>query len=173
MKRLGLDKNTIIALWSDHGWHLGERGIWGKFTNHEIAVRSPLIFKVPEMPKPGKRATGLVETVDIYPTLAELCGLDAPDDLAGESFAKMISNPEYPGKGYAYSFRLWGDITGKTLRTDRYRVVRWADKQEKTLQVELYDHKVDPNENNNIANKYPKIVKQLLSKLEKVSNKKR
>jgi len=168
VKRLGLDKNTVIALWSDHGWHLGEHAMWGKQTNFEVAVRSPLILKVPGMPERGKRAKSLVETVDLYPTLAELCGLDAPDDLAGISLVGMIRDPDRPGKGCAYSYHTRGPLMGRTLRTNRYRIVHWADQENKTVQVELYDHQIDPDENENIAARHPELIEELLSKLQKV-----
>ncbi|MHC4431393.1 MAG: sulfatase-like hydrolase/transferase [Planctomycetota bacterium] len=166
LKRLGLDKNTVVVLWSDHGWHLGEHAMWGKQTNFEIAVRSPLILKVPGMSKPGMPAQSLVETVDLYPTLAELCGLDAPNDLAGRSLMPMANDPTHPGKGYAYSFHPRGRLMGRTLRTDRHRIVHWTDKQGKTAQVELYDHRIDPDENDNIAAREPDLVGELLSKLQ-------
>lgn len=165
VKRLGLDKNTVVVLWSDHGWHLGEHAMWGKQTNFEVAVRSPLIMKVPGMPEPGRRTGSLVETVDLYPTLAELCGLDAPGDLAGTSLVRMIHDPNHPGKSCAYSFHPRGSLMGRTLRTDRYRIVHWTDKQGKTVQVELYDHQVDPDENENIAARHPELIEELLSKL--------
>jgi len=168
VKRLGLDKNTVIVLWSDHGFHLGEHAMWGKATNFEVAVRSPLILKVPGMPKPGKRTHSLVETVDLYPTLVELCGLDAPDDLAGRSLVPMISDPDHPGNSCAYSFHPRGPLMGRTLRTERYRIVHWTNKQGKTVQVELYDHKIDPDENENIAGQRLELVKGLLDKLQKV-----
>ncbi|HUV65727.1 MAG TPA: sulfatase [Sedimentisphaerales bacterium] len=168
VKRLGLDKNTVIALWSDHGWHLGEHAMWGKQTNFEIAVRSPFILKVPGMPEPGRRTHSLVETVDLYPTLAELCGLDAPDDLAGISLAPMILDPDHPGKALAYSFHPRGPLMGRTLRTGRYRIVHWTDKQGETVQVELYDHQTDPDENENVAAQHRKLVDELLLKLRKL-----
>ena len=166
VKRLGLDRNTVIALWSDHGWHLGEHAMWGKHTNFEIAVRSPLILKVPGMSKPGDRTRSLVETVDLYPTLAELCGLDAPDDVAGTSLLPMVRDPNHPGKSCAYSFHPRGKLMGRTLRTDRYRIVHWTEKQGETAQVELYDHQTDPDENENIAARRHNLVDRLLSKLQ-------
>ena len=168
VKRLGLDKNTVVALWSDHGWHLGEHAMWGKQTNFEVAVRSPLILKVPKMPQPGKRTQSLVETVDLYPTLAELCGLRTPDGLAGRSLVPMINDPDHPGKSCAYSFHPRGPLVGRTLRTDRYRIVHWTNKKGQTVQLELYDHKTDPDENENIAHRHPELVDELLSKLQKV-----
>jgi len=168
VKRLRLDQDIVIVLWSDHGWHLGEHGMFGKQTNFEVAVRSPLIVKVPAIPEPGKRAHGLVETVDLYPTLSELCGLEAPDDLAGISLLPMICDPEHHGKRYTYSFHPRGPLMGRTLRTNRHRVVHWTDKQGKTVQVELYDHRLDPDENENIAAQHPEIVGRLLPKLRKL-----
>jgi len=168
VKRLGLDKNTVIALWSDHGWHLGEHGMWGKQTNFEVAVRSPLLVKIPNIPKPGKRTQSLVETVDLYPTLADLCGLAAPNDLAGTSLVPMINDPDHPGKRCAYSFHPRGPLMGRTLRTDRYRIVHWTNKKGETVQVELYDHRTDPDENENIAGRDPELDDALLSELKKI-----
>ena len=168
VKRLGLDKNTVVALWSDHGWHLGEHAMWGKQTNFEVAVRSPLILKVPDMVEPGKRTPSLVETVDLYPTLAELCGLHAPDDLAGTSLVPMIHDPDRPGKSCAYSFHPRGPLMGRTLRTERYRIVHWTNKQGRTVQVELYDHRTDPDENENIAARNPELIDKLLSKFKRI-----
>jgi len=165
VKRLGLNRNTIVVLWSDHGWHLGEHGMFGKQTNFDIATRSPLIIKVPAMTAPGKRAHGLVETLDIYPTLAQLAGIEAPEGLQGQSIAGMVADPEHPGKNYARSFHPRGRLTGRALKTDRYRIVHWTDKTGKTAQTELYDHRTDPDENENIAGQRPEIVRQLLSKM--------
>jgi len=120
------------------------------------------------MPEPGRRTHSLVETVDLYPTLAELCGLDAPDDLAGISLAPMILDPDHPGKALAYSFHPRGPLMGRTLRTSRYRIVHWTDKQGQTVQVELYDHQSDPDENENVAAQHPELVEELLSKLRKL-----
>ena len=171
VKRLGLDKNTIVVLWSDHGWHLGEHGIWGKATNHEIALRSPLIIKVPGMSKPGKSSGELVETVDLYPTLAELCGLDIPEGLAGRSAAGMVRDASEKGKGFVYSFQKSHkrELMGRTHRTDRYRIVSWVDEKGEAAQIELYDLENDPQENVNIAKDNPKIVEELLVKLQQIA----
>lgn len=165
VKRLQLDRDTIVVLWSDHGWHLGEHGIFGKFTNHELAVRSPLLIKVPGLTKPGGRAQGLVEAVDLYPTLLDLCGLKAPAGLAGTSVLPMLRDPSHPGKQRAYSFCLKGTLTGRTLRTSRYRVVQWTNKEGRTVQVELYDHESDPGEYVNIAAEHPGLVRDLLARM--------
>jgi arylsulfatase A-like enzyme len=162
----GLSENTIVVLWSDHGWHLGEHDMFGKQTNFSIATRSPLIFKVPGHTKAGTRAAGLVETMDIYPTLAELCGLETPSDLEGESFYPVLKNPGRNGKPYARSFFKRDTVMGKTIVTDRYRVVRWRTENDSTVALELYDHKNDPGENRNIAYEYPKLTDSLLNILD-------
>ncbi len=99
----GLRDNTIIVVWGDHGWHLGEYGIWGKATDFEAATRVPLIVWAPDMAKPGVKTEGLVEFVDIYPTLCELAGLPVPAGLAGRSFVRQLSDPATPGKDAAFS----------------------------------------------------------------------
>ncbi|MGJ8642100.1 MAG: sulfatase-like hydrolase/transferase [Luteolibacter sp.] len=99
----GLRDNTIIVVWGDHGWHLGEYGIWGKATNYEVSARVPLIVWTPEMAKGGIKSDALVEFVDVYPTLCELAGLPVPKSLEGKSFAPQLADPEAPGKPAAYS----------------------------------------------------------------------
>jgi iduronate 2-sulfatase len=96
-------ESTIVVVWGDHGWHLGEMGIWGKATNYEIATRVPLIFWTPEMQQRGKGTEALVELVDLYPTLCDLAGLSKPMHLAGESLLPLLENPDAKGKRYALS----------------------------------------------------------------------
>jgi iduronate 2-sulfatase len=164
--RLGLDQNTVVVLWSDHGWQLGDYGLWGKFTNYEWALRSPLMIRTPEITQPGESAGGIVETIDMYPTLADLCGLSAPPDLAGTSLKPMIEDPNHPGKSGAISTVGRAGHLGRTLRTDRYRLVHWENvKTKKTVLVELYDHQQDPLETENIAATQPVRVEQLLNQL--------
>ena len=165
-RRLGLEENTIVVLWGDHGWHLGEQGIFCKATNFEVATRSPLIIKVPGMSQPGTPAEGLVEAVDLYPTLAALCGLDPPADLPGTSLAPMLDDPRHPGKDGARSFYRRGRLEGNALRTERYRIVEWSDRATgKPAQVELYDHQRDPQETENVAAENPEVVRRLLAQL--------
>lgn len=168
LERLDLSKSTIVVLWSDHGWHLGEHTMFGKMSNFEIATRSPLIIKVPGSKAKGKMLNQLTESIDIYPTLAELCGLKYPDDLDGESVANILQNPDLRGQEFARSFYYRNGALGKTIRTERYRIVRWASEKDSTLAVELYDHQLDPNENNNIAAEQKAITASLLEKLKTV-----
>lgn len=103
LEQAGIRDNTIIVVWGDHGWHLGEMGIWGKATNYEIATRVPLIAWTPDMKARGQGTTALVELLDIYPTLCELAGIPRPDHLAGRSFAPLLDNPDLAWKEAAVS----------------------------------------------------------------------
>ena len=165
LKKQNLDKNTIVLLWSDHGWHLGEHGIFGKMTNFNIATNSPLIMRVPGITNEGSVINGLVETVDIYPTLAELCGLETPNDLDGASIIPLIHNPESKVKPYARSFYYRNNALGTTIKTEQYRIVRWATENDSTVAVELYDHRNDSEENFNIAWKNKALTDSLLTQL--------
>jgi arylsulfatase A-like enzyme len=177
LDRQGLRENTIVMLWGDHGWHLGDYGIWGKHTCFDWALRSPLIISMPGKGSKGV-AQGLVETVDIYPTLAEICGLKTPANLDGKSMLPLINNPKLPGKKYVRGYMAEGfwrennslggrqykeQPMGYTIRTERYRLVQWRDK--KTGQpidyIELYDHQNDPGETVNIAKENPEVVAEL------------
>lgn len=138
-------------------------------SNFEIATRSPLIIQIPGSKTKGKKLSQLTETIDIYPTLAELCGLEYPDDLDGKSIVNILQNSDLKGQEFARSFYYRNGALGKTLRTERYRIVRWATENDSTLAVELYDHQLDPNENNNIAAEQEEITATLLEKLKTVS----
>ncbi len=167
-RRLGLDERTVVVLWGDHGWHLFDHGMFGKQTNFEIATRSPLIVRVPSMDRPGVAANGLVETVDVYPTLADLCGVPSVEGLAGRSLRPMLDDPAAAGKEFAYSFHGRGQLMGRTLRTDRYRFVQWQhQKTGDVAQVELYDHEADPAETQNVAGEHAELVERLSAELAK------
>ena len=168
LDRLELSEKTIVVLWSDHGWHLGEHTMFGKMSNFEIATRSPLIIRVPDITSEGKTLNQLTESIDIYPTLAELCGLDYPDNLDGESIVDVLKNPQINGQTFARSFYYRNQALGKTIRTKRYRIVRWATENDSTVGVELYDHQLDPNENINIAAEQKIITDSLLEQLKTV-----
>ena len=105
LKEAGVRDNTIIIVWSDHGWHLGDMGIWGKATNYEIAARVPMMIWTPDMPETnrGKSTDALVELIDIYPTLCDLAGIDQPPHLEGHSFVPLLANPERKWKTAAFS----------------------------------------------------------------------
>ncbi len=169
LDRLGLRESTIIVLWGDHGWKLGEHDAWAKHTNVENDTRAPLLISVPGMTHAGKRTDALVEFVDIYPTLAELAGLPLPKHLEGISFKPLLANPQLPWKTAAFSQypRKVGrlDLMGYTMRTDRYRFTRWVNRADHTKvdAVELYDHQTDPQENTNVVSN--PVNKALVEKL--------
>lgn len=155
LKRLKLDKNTIVVVWSDHGWHLGDYRVWGKHTIFEQAVRSVLLVKVPHAAS-GQRRDEIVSSIDIYPTLLELCSLKPVGDLDGKSFVSLLKKGEVSAwDNVAYSYF----NQGISIRTDRYRFTKYFRTQEPT--VELYDHQTDPNENHNVAREYPEVVEKL------------
>ncbi|HUR59646.1 MAG TPA: sulfatase/phosphatase domain-containing protein, partial [Opitutaceae bacterium] len=158
LDRLGLRDKTIVILWGDHGWKLGEHDAWCKHTNCENDTNVPLLLSVPGMKNPGAHTNGLVEFVDIYPTLADLAGLALPAHLEGKSFKPLLDDPRRAWKQAAFSQypRSAGGraLMGYAMRTERYRLVLWVDRNDhsKVDATELYDHQVDPQENTNIAN---------------------
>ena len=103
LEEAGVRDNTIIVVWGDHGWHLGDMGVWGKATNYEIATRVPLMIWTPEMQSRGVKTDALVELVDLYPTLCELAGLPQPDHLEGHSFVPLLNDARRPWKSAAFS----------------------------------------------------------------------
>jgi arylsulfatase A-like enzyme len=165
-RRLGLDQETIVVVWGDHGWHLGEQGVFCKATNYEVATRSALIIRTPGMASPGTPATGLVETIDLYPTLVDICGLTLPDGLAGVSLRPLLDDPVHPGKDGAISGYSLNGYDGVALRTDRWRLVEWRHRKTGvTGLVELYDHENDPGETVNVAADHPDLVRNLIARL--------
>ncbi len=155
----GLADNTIIVLWGDHGWQLGEHGLWHKHTNFEIAARAPLLISVPKSATAGQKVEAPVEFVDVYPTLADLCGLPAPKGLAGASLKPLIENPAAAAtkvaiSQYPRSAGAEGPVMGYSIRTDRYRCTFWrARNGEKIVATELYDEQNDPTETVSLADK--------------------
>ncbi len=152
LDRLGLRDNTIVILWGDHGWKLGEHAMWCKHTNFELDTHVPMIISAPGMKARGQRTPALTEFVDIYPTLCDLAGIEKPDHLEGVSIAPLLDDPNRPWKAAAFSQYPRGRVMGYSMRTDRYRYTEWQDmKTNKVEARELYDHKTDPEENNNVA----------------------
>jgi iduronate 2-sulfatase len=146
LQRNGQWDNTIIVLTSDHGYQLGEHFMWGKVTLFEECARVPMVVRVPGMTAPGSDARGLVELVDLYPTLAELCDLKFPDLVQGESFVQQLCDPEAAGKPYAYTVVSRGPVMGRSIRTERWRYAEWGDAEH----AELYDLESDPSEYTNL-----------------------
>ncbi len=162
----GLRENTIVMLWSDHGWHLGEMSAWGKMTNYEVGTRVPLIVSVPGLA--GGRTGAIVELVDLYPTICELTGVSAPPHLEGDSFVSVLEDPRAATDGVAFHdyVRHRSIHTGRAVRTAKFRCVIWYDREGKVEFEELYDLEEDPNETVNIAAENQDRVKKLRSLLE-------
>ena len=155
LKETGADKNTIIVLWGDHGWHLGEHAIWGKHSLFEESLRSPLIVYDPGMENPGEQSSAIVESLDIFPTLCELIERPIPDYAEGSSLVPVIKDSKSTGHtAVAYTAK------ATTLRTDTYRFTQHCDGA-----VELYDHDKDPSEIKNIASENLELVEKLKKQL--------
>ena len=160
LARSGLDKNTIVVVWGDHGWKLGEHDAWCKHSTTENDTNAPLIISAPGLPTAGQRSRSLVEFVDIYPTLAELAGLPLPAHLEGVSLKPLLANPARPWKAAAFSQYPRsggqtgvGPLMGYSMRTDRHRLTVWVERGDATKihATELYDLQADPQENTNLA----------------------
>ncbi len=160
LDRDGLAENTVIVLWGDHGWHLGDHGMWCKHTNYEQAARIPLLVVAPGVTKAGTRTGALVETVDLYPTLCELAGLPAPQGLDGASFAGVLKTPSAKTKEAVYHVYPRNDLMGRAVRTERYRLVEWKKigAPASGAVLELYDYEADPAETKNLATEKPEVV---------------
>jgi len=162
LERSGLNKNTVVMLWGDHGWNLGEHGFWCKHVNFETSLRSTLMISAPGYTK-GK-AEGIVEFVDIYPTLIDLCALPLPDQqLEGTSLSPLMLNIRARVKDFAIA--KW--MKGVTLIDDQYFYTEWHNDQKEGVARMLYDHKVDPDENVNISElpQNAELVQNLSEKL--------
>lgn len=163
LEALKLNKNTIVILWGDHGWHLGDQQIWGKHTLFDNALKSVLIVKIPGSNQSGKKIKTIVETVDIYPTLMELCQVKMPFTIDGESFINLLKTGDDPTNSVAYSFF----TNGISLETERYHLIKYFRKEMPS--IELYDHLNDPIESINIAQDKPDIVKELMPFIDEIA----
>ena len=148
---LGLRDNTVVILWGDHGWKLGEYGSWCKHTNFELDTHVPLVLAAPGH-KGKQRTDALVEFVDIYPTLSDLCGLEIPKQCEGSSMVPLLRDPKRKWKAAAFSQYPRGRIMGYSMRTARYRYTEWRQRQGgKVVARELYDIEKDPGANANVV----------------------
>lgn len=172
LEDLELDENTIIVLWGDHGFHLGELGIWTKHVNYELANRIPLLFVAPGTTSPGTSTGQPAETVDIFPTLVDLAGLPRPEvsqPYDGESLVPVLKDPEVRVRDYAYHSYPRGGRIGRAIRTENYRLVQWkkAGAAVETAEYELYEYSEGPVEKKNIADENPAVVEELKSILDR------
>jgi uncharacterized sulfatase len=148
LDRLKLWDSTVVVFMGDHGYHLGEHGWWNKVTVFELCARAPLIVWAPGARGNGRGTAGIVEFIDLFPTLADLCGLTPPSSLQGTSFRPLLEDPSRPGKIAAYTQVVRGRFMGRSVRSDRWRYTEWDEGKQG---VELYDHTSDPLEYHNLA----------------------
>lgn len=168
LEKSGLADRTIIVLWGDHGWHLGDHGFWCKHTNYEQATRIPLLISAPGI-TPGV-SKALVETVDLYPTLCELAGLPVPEGLDGTSLRPLLENPALAGDDQAIHVYPRGPRIGRAIRTARHRLVEWKapGAAPESAEYELYDYQTDPAESRNLASEQPEVVAALKERLNRL-----
>lgn len=151
LDRLGLRDSTVIVFTSDHGYHIGEHGLWQKMSLFEESARVPLFIVAPGISKKGGVAKTPVSHVDIYPTLAALCGVRTPGNLQGQNLVSILADPTATGRGWALTQVTRGEkVLGYTLRTARWRYTEWDEGRQGR---ELYDHEADPGELANLASK--------------------
>jgi uncharacterized sulfatase len=147
MDELALWDRTVVVLVSDHGFHLGDHGLWGKLTNFERSARVPLVIAPPRSRQAGSTTRSIVELIDLYPTLVQLCGSEAPGELEGSSLVPLLENPRASSGRSAYTTTIHQGVLGRSVRTERWRYTEWGDGQA----GELYDHDADPGEYRNLA----------------------
>lgn len=146
LDRQGLRENTVISFFGDHGFHLGEKGMWSKQSLFEPATRVPFFISAPGKSK-GTASPRTVELIDLYPTLADLCGLPAPQGVQGKSVRPLLENPNARWDKPAYTFQTRaGGVNGASVRTERHRYTEWS-----SGLTELYDYNADPGESRNLT----------------------
>ncbi|MFZ9979978.1 MAG: sulfatase-like hydrolase/transferase [Opitutales bacterium] len=158
LEKEGLAQDTVIVLWGDHGWQLGEHGLWHKHTNFEVAARAPLLISVPGQKAAGSKSASLAEFIDIYPTLADVCGLPKPKDVEGVSLKPVLDDAAARVRPVAISQYPRSDagktLMGYSIRDDRWRLTLWRDRKDNAIHAtELYDETNDPHETVNVAAK--------------------
>ena len=159
LEKNNLADNTIIVFWGDHGYHLGEKGKWSKaYSLYEVGLRVPLIIAMPN--NKGESSRRVVELIDLYPTLAELCGLPKPLNISGQSIAPLLKNPGMRWERPAYSVTEYQKILGKSVRTSRWHYVEWDEGKSGAM---LFEHPKDPLELKNLADnpKYAKTIVEM------------
>ena len=164
LEQLRLSENTIVVLWGDHGWNLGEHTLWCKHSCYETSMRIPLIVRAPGV-NGAQQTAGLTESIDIYPTLCELAGLALPQHLQGRSFVPLLHNPNATWKDAVI-----GRFTnGDTIRTDQFRFTEYTDGKGQAVAKMLYDHESDPQEDVNVAKVTGRaqVIHELLDDLHK------
>ena len=171
LERLNLADDTIVILWGDHGFHLGDLGIWTKHTNYEQANRIPILISAPGVTQANSSTRQLAESVDIFPTLAELAGLPTPagpQPIDGVSLVPVLKDPAARVRDHAFHAYPKRKM-GRAIRTERFRLVEWKQPgaPRKSAEIELYDYREDPLETKNLAMENPAEVKRLRAILDR------
>ncbi|TWT67231.1 sulfatase [Allorhodopirellula solitaria] len=156
LEQSGQADNTIVVLWGDHGWHLGEHAIWGKHALFDESLRSPLVIRYPEMDEAGTSTDAIVESIDIFPTLCRLAGLPTPEFLDGGALVPVGSDTDREDHG-AISYK----SDANTIRTSSFRLIR-----HKNGFLELYDHRSNPDETNNVAATQQEVAERLVQTMQ-------
>ncbi len=156
LEKEGLADSTVIVLWGDHGWQLGEHGLWHKHTNFEVSARAPLLISMPGQKAAGRKSASLAEFIDIYPTLADACGLPKPKDVEGVSLKPVLDDASAQVRPVAISQYPRSDagksLMGYSIRDERWRLTLWRDRKDNSIHAtELYDEANDPHETVNVA----------------------
>ncbi|TWU36131.1 sulfatase-like hydrolase/transferase [Novipirellula artificiosorum] len=161
-----LTDKTLVVLWGDHGWHLGDHAMWCKHTNYEQAARIPVIVSVPGCPQ-GAATNALIETVDLYPTVADLAGIEMPIGLDGITLAAVVRDPKAEGREFVTHVYPRRDRLGRAIRNQRYRMVEWKRPGDApdSADIELYDYQSDPLETKNLAEQFPDVVASMRKQL--------
>lgn len=162
LKRTGADQHTIVVLWGDHGWHLGEHAIWGKHSLYEESLRSPLIISAPGMKKQDVKSTAIVASIDIFPTLCDLADVDIPAFVQGQSLTSIIKEPNAEGHAvFAYT------NSAQTIRTASHRLTAHKDGS-----MEMYDHSSIEKETKNVVSNNDELLEELKYKIDNELNSK-
>jgi arylsulfatase A-like enzyme len=161
LKETGADKNTVIVFWGDHGWHLSEKGMWAKGTLFEVSARGPLIISDPRERTAGQASSRVVQFLDMFPTLADACGLPVPDHLQGASLRPLLADPSRAWRRPAYTVQARNWFIGRSVRDDRWRFTEWDEGRRGQA---LFDHANDPHETRNLAldKQYEDVVNRML-----------
>jgi len=181
LKDLDLYENTVIIIWGDHGWKLGEHNSWCKQSNYNIDIQVPMIIYSPNQKNKGNQTSAITELIDMYPSLCEICGIEIPDYVEGTSFVPLLENPDRDWKTAAFSqFHRRPKITpdgkrymGYSIKTDNYHYIEWyywdnkTNKKGEYVSNELYNSNTDPDENENVArdDEYKTTIKDLANQL--------
>ncbi len=162
LEELDMAKNTVVILWGDHGWNLGEHGMWCKHCNFNTSLKAPIIIKAPGFAE-GATSPAMVEFVDIFPTLSELCNLPIPETTEGKSLVPLLEDPQAEWTDFVISKY----FDGLSITTPDYAYTEWRDANDSLISTMLYDHINDVDESNNLSEdpEYIEIMEELATKL--------